>query len=246
MRSGLKVWIAVAAMLASPLAWSALTFTGNSGARSASASFDIVAGKLQVVLTNASTADALVPVDVLTGIFFSFSGNPALLAASSATALGSTYKNGVLVNGAGTNVGGEWAYSGALGGSAPAGVNAGISSSGLGIFGNGNFGGPDLAGPPGGAVDGLQYGITTAGDNVATGNTGILGDEVTKNSVKFLLTIPGGFSLSQISNVLFQYGTSLSEPRITSDKINGTPEPASLLLAAAALLATTLVVRRRA
>jgi hypothetical protein len=63
-------------------------------------------------------------------------------------------------------VGGEWAYKAGIHG--PHGQDYGISSTGLDIFGSsGRFPGPNLQGPN--AVDGLQFGITSAGDDPASG-----------------------------------------------------------------------------
>ncbi len=79
--------------------------------------------------------------------------------------------------------------------------------------------------------DGPQYGITSAGDNTATGNGGLLNHAWVKNSVVFTVSgLPQGFSLNQISNVWVQYGTDLSNPSF--------PTPGSLsLLAAAGVIA---------
>jgi hypothetical protein len=131
-------------------------------------------------------------------------------------------------------VGGEWAYKGGISG--PDGTAYGISSSGLGLFGPADrFPGSNLEGPD--SPGGLEYGITTAGDNPATGNTPVTGSNaLIQNSIVVTLGgVPAGFDpAASISDVLWQYGTGLNEPRI--------PEPASVALM---LLAATAVRRRR-
>src|SRR5678815_4938452 len=62
---------------------SASNFSSSSGSLAATASFNVVSGNLQVILTNTSTADALVPTDILTAIFFDVIGNPTLTPISS-------------------------------------------------------------------------------------------------------------------------------------------------------------------
>lgn len=214
-----------------------VTFAAASGTRAASAVFDVVSGNLQVTLANTSAFDVLVPVDVLTAVFFDITGNPLLsrfsgiLTTGSAVLFGTTDPGGV--------VGGEWAYVNSASG-APGGARQGISSSGLGIFGSGNrFPGNDLQPPT--DPDGLQYGITSAGDNPLTGNAPVTGSNaLIKNSVTFALgALPQGFSLTQIGNVSFQYGTSLSEPFIP------VPEPESYAMMLAGLGLLGFVARRR-
>src|SRR6476661_4284267 len=80
-------------------------FTGSSGGLAATASFDIVGSQLEVVLSNTSTGDVLVPSDALTAVFFNIAGNP-LLTRNSATSGGPTYLGSTNVSGAGTMVGG--------------------------------------------------------------------------------------------------------------------------------------------
>lgn len=209
----------------------AISFTATNGTNlSASADFQLSGTTLTVVLTNTSSADVLVPVDVLTAVFFSSNGTLASVSALLST--GSTvFFDSAPVDGV---VGGEWAYASGFGG-APLGATQGIGSAGFGLFGSPTFPGSDLDPPA--AVNGLNYGITSAGDNLGTGNSAVTGGggnpiPLIQNSVTFTLDLtsdPTNF-LSSITNVSFQYGTDLTEPNISH-----VPEPASLLLLGAAL-----------
>jgi hypothetical protein len=200
-----------------------ITFNASSGNLAASAAFEVVGGNLRVTLTNTSLYDVLVPADVLTGVFFDVNGiapvlTPvsAILGLGSSAIFGGTDPGGV--------VGGEWAYAASLVG-APKGATRGISSSGLGLFGNANFPGSNLQGPT--AVGGMQYGILSAGDNTATGNAAVTGSNAfVKNAVVFVLSgINANFDPSAvIGNVSFQYGTALNEPNI--------PEPSTVTMLA--------------
>ena len=147
-----------------------LTISASSDSRSASATFEGIGSDLKVTLTNTSSADALVPVDILTGVFFDLTGDPGLGRTSAVLGAGSSVLFPPSGDGTeGGSVGGEWAYNNALTG-APGGAKQGISSTGLGLFGPGDrFPGSNLQGPD--SLDGLQYGITSAGDNPVTGNT---------------------------------------------------------------------------
>lgn len=206
-------------------AWSTVTYTGyNSNGLNAQVDFDLVGSQLQVTLSNISTADVLVPANVLTGVFFDYgAGTLTLTPVSGVLNAGSVVVNGT--TDPGNVVGGEWAYKGGLSG-APHGAKYGISSSGLGLFGPGDlFPGSNLDGPT--SPDGLQYGITSLGDNIATGNAEVLGSPLIKNSVVFLLSgLPTNFVLTNDSfkNVSFQYGTALDEPNLTTG-YNPTGEP---------------------
>jgi uncharacterized protein (TIGR03382 family) len=222
---------ALGVVLAAASAASAAMFTGSSGNLAAQADFSVSGTNLIVRLTNSSPADVLVPADILTGVFFDVSGGGlSLTPVSALLAPGSVVLFGTDNGG---NLGGEWAYAAGFSGGA-GGTSYGISSSGLGIFGNANFNGPNLQGPVG--VDGLQYGITSAGDNPATGNTPVTGSNaLTKDAVVFTLSgLPQNFDVSRIGNVWFQYGTALSEPQIP------TPTPG-----AAAILGLGLAIQSR-
>jgi hypothetical protein len=206
-----------------------ITYNFSSGTLAATAVFSRSGSDLVVTLSNTSAADATVPTDILTGIFFEVTGDPLLTRTSALVALGSS----VLVGGTGADVtpldrvvGGEWAYLNALN-QVPS-TNEGISSSGLGIFGPGNvFPGANLQGPASPA--GIQYGITSAGDNLTTGNGGLSGENLIKNSVVFTLSGYSGEPSANITSAAFQYGTALDEPRFPGTFLHA-PEPGSWVL----------------
>ena len=213
---------------------------------SASVSFDLtISGtttNLVVKLTNTATYDPNDPSDILTAVFFSLSGNPTLTANSAVLAPGSAVKgNGGLTDPGGV-VGGEWAYASSL---SISGANQGTSSAGLGVFGPGNlFPGSNLEGPV--SPDGIQYGISTAFDTPGNDNGGIAGVGLITNAVVFTLgNVPANLALTDISNVIFQYGTALSEPSIPG--IPGTliPEPGTVVLTLTGICLLGLFRRKR-
>jgi hypothetical protein len=212
-----------------------LTATASQGNLAASATFDVQGSNLVVTLTNTSLEDVLVPADVLTSVFFDFGSSlvltpvSAVLDAGSVVHFGGTDPGGV--------VGGEWAYRAALAG-APHGAAYGISSSGLGLFGPADlFPGSDLSPPA--SPNGLNYGITSAGDDMATGNAAVTGSiPLIQNAVVFTLSgLPEGFDpTASIQNISFQYGTALTDPNLP------TPAPTSGVIALGGAL---LLARRR-
>jgi VCBS repeat-containing protein len=191
----------------------AMTFSGsgvNSATLSALAaqatfSFDPATMNLVVKLTNTSMDDVRAASDVLTAVFFTVKDNPALTPTSALIPAG-TVSFGP---DGGGNVGGEWAYAGAIAG--PNLANKGVSTATFGtMFGSGNLRGVNLDGLV--SVENHNYGITSAGDNITTGDAAVTGAEpLIKNSVT--IRLKSGVVLdpqTAISNVSFQYGTSLT------------------------------------
>lgn len=230
----LLIVTALTASISSLAAADSVTFSASQGNLAASATFENTGTNLTVTLTNTSAADVLVPADVLTCLFFDVNGAALNLTPVSAVlGPGSTVLFGV--SDPGGVVGGEWEWEESFGSPAPRGADYGIGSSGLGLFGSGeDFPGTNLQGPE--SPNGLQYGMVSAGDNSATGNAPVTGDNaLIKNQVIFTLSgLPVDFNVNSITNVNWQYGTALTEPNI--------PEPSTLALLGLAGLA---VLRRR-
>ncbi|MBI5866351.1 MAG: PEP-CTERM sorting domain-containing protein [Planctomycetes bacterium] len=226
-RTGMKWHLASIAvgLSAIPAGWAdSVTMSASDGALAASATFESSGADLIVTLTNTSTFDVVDPPGILTCLFFDVNG-PLLNLTPVSAVLGSG--STVLFGGTdpGDVVGGEWEWEESFGSPAPHNSTYGIGSSGLGIFGAGEmFPGTNLQGPAN--VDGLQYGITSAGDDAATGNAAVTGSNaLIQNSVVFTLSgLPLDFDVNTITNVNWQYGTSPTEPNI--------PEPGSLALLA--------------
>lgn len=223
----------------SAMATVVIQFKGASANRSAEATFSQAAPgqNLVVTLVNNYPGDVLVPTDILTAVFFKLPSNPTLTRISAVVPSGNTVLFGSTDPGG--VIGGEWAYRGGLSG-APLGAKAGISSAGFGFFGPGDrFPGNNLQGPD--SPDGIQYGITSAGDNPSTGNQAVTGgNALVKNTVVFTLGVPGGYTLTMVENVSAQYGTDLSDPNIPL-----IPEPSSVVLMLAGIAALGMTTRRR-
>lgn len=209
-----------------------------SGARSASVLFsnDASTHTLSVTLTNTGTGDVCDPTDILTALYFSYSG-PALAPVIAYVNAGSHIydlsSSTPTVPLSGTYIGAGWDY--------VASSPNGIGAAGFNIFGQGDFGCGTNGNPACQTVQGVSYGLLSAGDNLITGNGGVLGashQPLIDNSAIFIFTYNGVFDYpSQVSNIIFQYGTSNTEPELTCQSggtCNSaeTPEPPAVLLSA--------------
>jgi hypothetical protein len=110
-------------------------------------------------------------------------------------------------------------------------------------MGNANFANSNT--PPNSVVklDGIGYGIVGSGYAPGTGNGMLPTTPFEQTAEKFVFTVPSSFtSVSQISNVSFQYGTNNNEASFPGLVV---PEPSTLALALSGLVGFGLVSLRR-
>jgi hypothetical protein len=220
------------------------TFSGQSGSLKASAKFDFSGNDLIITLTNTATVAPDASNQTLTGVFFNLTGQPALTKVSATIAPGSSIvqTNQCDVNCVGsTDVGGEFGYATGVGPSF-----YGISSSGY-IGGAGTlFGGLDFDAPD--SPNGINFGIVHDGFVDGSGNGGMDNDPLIDNSVVFTFSGVAGLTAAAVSQVVFTYGTSLTEPSFPGTRNppqSQVPEPSSILLLGTMVAATCHVMYKR-
>jgi MYXO-CTERM domain-containing protein len=220
--------------------------TGANSHLKAEALFEVEPGYLKITLMNTSTADTVVPTDVLTGLFFQFNGGPSVtLSADSAETPRDNVIHFTPPPGDPVDIGGEWGFRSGLQSNPN---NYGLSAVGLDdTFGQDTrFGGPNYTGPPSGSLNGIEWGLASMGDNPATGNGGTQNEALIRYRAIFRLAgLPIPFTLTEesILNVVFHYGSSASEPDVPGEI---TPEPGSLGLLGLAVAPLLRRLRRRA
>src|SRR5882724_5325386 len=247
------ILMAALAIVATP-ARAAVTYTGNSPGNDAgetnkasvtfSLSLSGTTTNLLVTLTNLGTYKPNDPQDILTSVFFSLTGDPALKKISALLNAGSVgVKNGSTLTVPGGVIGGSWAYAAGLNG-APGGADEGISAAGFGLFGPKNvFPGSALPNDANKRPGGIRGGLTTTTDDGSQYNGGLSGRPFIKDSAVFTLgAVPASFTLTDISTVSFQYGTKLG----TEPNVPGTiPEASSVALTLVGIVLLGLLNRKR-
>ncbi len=208
----------------------------------ASATFTVSNLNLIVTLSNTGTFDPVNANDVLTAIFFAINGDPKLTPESADVGPGSSVIDHPLSLGFSGDVGSQWAYWNDLVG-APNGTDEGISSTTLKWFGTKNlFSSKKLKGF--GSLGGISFGITTLDDFGGHNRGNLKNQALLQNSVVFTFSgLPTNFSLSDISDVTFQYGTSLKAPDLIGDAIANVPEPPAIALVVAGMIGALAVMR---
>lgn len=208
-----------------------LTATGTNSASShslsASADFNFTGSQLILTLTNNNPAG--VPSDILTGIFFDLSGTPSLSYVSGVTASGSCVTGTTCPPAVDVKSINEWVFAQSL--SSPL---TGITEHyGVGTAG---FGGILSTGGGQQFNYGLVNGLVDPNNPVANGT-------LIDDSVKLTFNLTPG--LYTVSNVRFQYGTSLDEPSLTGHAT--VPEPGTMITLSTGfgMVATGLWFRRR-
>jgi hypothetical protein len=116
----------------------------------------------------------------------------------------------------------------------------------MGLFGPGDlFLGSNLDGQE--SPNGLNYGITSAGDDPTTGSSAVTGETpLIQESVLFTLSgFPGELTAGSVGNVHLQYGTSLCEPELGGTSgVPLVPEPSTLFFFVAGGLLVAFRARR--
>lgn len=189
--------------------------TGTSLVGWANFVLDEKTNRLMVQVINGS-GNALTADDILGGIFFTNKDTKSILTPSSAALGGSSaYWN---APNSGT-IGQNWAFNSGIAG--PNGSNTGIASRTYGgLFSKGNFA------SSGNSLSNINYGIANGIDKNATSS--VKNGTFVQNEIDFYFDVSSGYSLDNIRDVYFQFGTTTSGPRLFATL--SVPEPGTVAL----------------
>ena len=215
----------------------------SDGDHAARATFDIVGSQLTIKLENLA-ASSSVPMDLLTGVWFQLP-DPSILSGGTVKLLGDAFiinpGTADLDDGDGVElIGGERYVSGEFGIETGADLalfpdlNVVIANAGLGdlVGVDDRFAGQDLDAPE--SPDGMNYGIAPLGGLAADANKPMGELPLIAGGVLITLDYSGSLSLSDIDNVMFNYGTDA----------NPVPAPGAAILAVVGLGVVGLFRRR--
>lgn len=226
-----------------PALGQSLVFDGsNNAGLAAQATFTQSGSDLYILLTNTAAGPSTQNADALTGVFFDASGVTGLTAGSASLAPGAFY---LPTDANVDSLGKYWGFvNGVQSGSLP---RYGIGAAGFGIFGTDTAFDPASSGND---IDGANYGIVSASTSAlpAGGQSPFV-----NNQVVFVLHGWTGGTLTQdsISNLVFQYGSALSEPTVPGQPhTNGNggqevPEPGLAAFLGSGVLASIPLIKRR-
>jgi hypothetical protein len=203
----------------------AISFTGSgtnpdgNNNLSAIADFQVDNGDLKITLTNNGDS-AERPSDILTAIFWDIAQNPNLTydsgTAPTVTSFNSNPSPQNDVNLRDVEGNEEWRYAFDNNNLSGLTQSYGLGTAGFDVF-NGGGGGQQF-----------QYGIVN-GVNSNAKNKPTKDAFLVNNTAMFSLSnLPNSFDINDISNVRFQYGTSLGEPSFSGTPSTPVPTPALL------------------
>jgi hypothetical protein len=257
------VFVAVALFVVASTA-RAVTYTGTQTdtvkkegtvAFKASATFVVSNLDLVVTLSNTGTYDPRSSADILTGVFFDLVGDAHLTPVSATVPMpGDSVIGHALPSGFDGNVGGEWAYANGLAYTTSEGTdNEGISSTKLKWFKKkALFPGEKIPGVS--PLSGVQFGVTTLEDTAGNDLGSLKNKGLIQDTVVFVFDLPSSLSglttstiSNDISNVTFQYGTSIKTGiDIAGEMVAQVPEPNTISLVAVGLLGAAALAKSRA